>query len=247
MKQLGLIGFPLGHSRSPELFQQFFSRDGAQGWEYHLFPMEQVGGLREWIRHQPELRGLNVTIPHKEAVIPQLDELDDTARQTGAVNCIRITREPILRLVGYNTDTAGFAAMLDAARVPDGTRALVLGNGGAAQAVCFVLRSRGIPFAQLGRKSAGDILAYAAADASLIRGHRLIINTTPLGMQGMYEGQAPELPYAAIGAEHYCLDLVYKPEQTAFMQHCAAQGAYTANGSLMLEVQAEAAWKIFRG
>jgi shikimate dehydrogenase len=246
MKQLGLIGFPLGHSRSPELFQQFFTRDGAQGWEYRLFPMEQVDGLREWIRHQPELRGLNVTIPHKEAVIPQLDELDDTARQTGAVNCIKIIRTPELYLKGFNTDVLGFAQMLDAHLQGSKPNALVLGTGGASKAVQYALRKREIPFKTVSRYRGKADLVYEEVDANMVQEHHLIIHASPLGMQGDYQGMAPDLPYWHLSSEHICLDLVYNPERTPFMELSALRDARVENGLRMLRAQAEAAWEIFR-
>jgi shikimate dehydrogenase len=247
MKLLGLIGFPLGHSRSPELFQQFFSRDGVQGWDYQLFPMEALGGLRAWIRQHPELRGLNVTIPHKEAVIPQLDALDDTARQTGAVNCIKISRNPELHLKGYNTDVPGFAQMLDAHLQGRKPKALVLGTGGASKAVQYVLRKRGIPFKTVSRYRGKADLVYEEVDANMVQQHHLIIHTSPLGMLGVYEGMAPDLPYGHLSAEHICLDLVYNPERTPFMELSALQDARVENGLGMLRAQAEAAWEIFRG
>lgn len=247
MKLLGLIGYPLGHSRSPELFQQFFIRDGAQDWDYRLFPMEELGGLREWIQQHSELRGLNVTIPHKEAVIPLLDELDDTARQTGAVNCIKIIRAPELYLKGYNTDVSGFAQMLDAQLQGSKPSALVLGTGGASKAVQYVLRNRGTSFKTVSRYRGKADLVYEEVDANMVQHHHLIIHTSPLGMLGVYEGMAPDLPYWHLSSEHICLDLVYNPERTPFMELSALQDARVENGLSMLRAQAEAAWEIFRG
>ena len=209
--------------------------------------MEQVDGLRDWLNTQPEIVGLNVTIPHKQAVIPHLDALHESARQTGAVNCIRITRRPGLHLEGFNTDTRGFAAMLDAVPLESNTRALVLGTGGASLAVQFVLRQRGIPFLCVGRNRDKADLVYQEISPEVMAGNHLLIQTTPLGMEGPWAGRMPDLPYEAVGPQHVCLDLVYKPAITPFMEICNRQGARTLGGMLMLEEQARAGWDIFRG
>lgn len=208
--------------------------------------MEQVDGLRDWLNTQAEIVGLNVTIPHKQAVIPHLDALHESARQTGAVNCIRITRRPDLHLEGFNTDTTGFAAMLDAVRIESNASALVFGTGGASLAVQFVLRQRGIPFLRVGRTHDKADLVYQEISPELIDGNHLLIQTTPLGMEGPWAGSMPELPYEAVGPQHVCLDLVYKPAITPFMEICNRQGARALGGMLMLEEQARAAWDIFR-
>jgi shikimate dehydrogenase len=243
--RLGLIGFPLGHSASPALFARFFAQESSL-WSYELFPMEQVDGLRAWLLTQPEIVGLNVTIPHKQAVIPHLDALHESARQTGAVNCIRITRRPDLHLEGFNTDTTGFAAMLDAFRLESNTSALVLGTGGASLAVQFVLRQRGIPFLCVGRNRNKADLVYEELSPQVVAKNHLLIQTTPLGMEGPWAGRMPVLAYDAIGPQHVCLDLVYKPANTPFLDICNKQGATTLGGMLMLEAQAKAAWEIFR-
>lgn len=245
IRRLGLIGFPLGHSASPALFARFFAQESSP-WSYELFLMEQVDGLRAWLDTQPEIVGLNVTIPHKQAVISHLDALHESARQTGAVNCIRITRRPDLHLEGFNTDTRGFAAMLDAVLLAPNTSALVLGTGGASLAVQFVLRQRGIPFLRVGRTHDKADLVYQEISPEVIDGNHLLIQTTPLGMEGPWAGRMPDLPYNAIGPGHVCLDLVYKPANTPFLEICKRRGARTLGGMLMLEEQARAAWDIFR-
>lgn len=248
MNILGLVGYPpLGRSRSPELFRHFFERDGAKGWDYKLFPMEDVSGLRAWLMDHPEVIGLNVTIPHKEAVIPLLDVLDESARDTGAVNCIKVSRTGGLFLKGYNTDIVGFAAMLDNHLQGNDIQALILGTGGGSKAVQYVLRSRGIPFVTVSRSSKADLL-YLDVDEDLLKQYHLIINTTPLGMPGIHEASVPFLSsqIKCIGPEHICLDLVYNHGITPFTELCSAQGAAAESGMLMLEAQAEAAWKIFQ-
>jgi len=245
IRRLGLIGFPLGHSASPELFARFFEKE-SKPWRYELFPMERVDGLRDWVASQSDLCGLNVTIPHKQAVIPHLDALHSSARLTGAVNCIRITQYPVLHLEGFNTDTSGFAAMLDQLNLPGEASALVLGTGGASLAVQYVLRQRGIAFLLVGRNKGDADVVYSELTADMVANSRLLVQATPLGMEGPWAGMLPEIPYQKISKDHCCLDLVYKPEQTPFLQRCAEQGAQTLGGRIMLEEQAKAAWEIFR-
>lgn len=243
-RRLGLIGYPLGHSRSPELFARFFQKE-KESWSYELFPIERTEGLRNWLETQPDIVGLNVTIPHKQAVIPLLDALDESARLTGAVNCIRITRQPGLHLEGFNTDTTGFAAMLDEAGVGQGVKALILGTGGASLAVQYVLSQRGIPYLRIGRNRINADLLYGELDAAILSDRKLLIQTTPLGMEGPWAGMRPDIPYEAIGAEHICLDLVYRPALTPFMETCEQNGARSFNGMHMLEAQAAAGWELF--
>lgn len=208
--------------------------------------MERVDGLRAWLETQPQIVGLNVTIPHKQAVMAHLDALHDSARQTGAVNCIRISRSTDLFLEGFNTDTTGFAAMLDAVRLEAKPSALVLGTGGASLAVQFVLRQRGIPFLRVGRNREKADRLFSELSPQHIAQTPLLVQTTPLGMEGPWSGMLPEIPYEAIGTQHVCLDLVYQPAFTPFLEACSRRGAQTLGGMLMLEEQAKAAWQIFR-
>jgi shikimate dehydrogenase len=234
----------LGHSRSPELFARFFEKE-TSAWSYELFPMPQLDGLREWLDDNPDISGLNVTIPHKQAVIPLLDALDPSAGETGAVNCIRISHRPALHLEGFNTDTTGFATMLDEAGVGQGVKALVFGTGGAALAVHYVLKQRSIPYLRIGRNLSKADLLFDELDAATLSDRKLLIQTTPLGMEGPWAAMKPDIPYESIGAEHICLDLVYRPALTPFMKACAEMGAQTRNGMQMLEAQAAAAWELF--
>jgi shikimate dehydrogenase len=246
MKRLGLIGYPLSHSLSPRLFNDIFKAEGLSNWSYSLFPREDLGDIRQWLTENPDICGLNVTIPHKQAVIPFLDDLHDSAEQTGAVNCIKVEAGPPLRLTGFNTDTTGFTAMLDAVKLPSSTQALVLGNGGAARAVQYVLRLRNIPFHTVGRNLQQADFTYENLPVENVTGAALIVQTTPLGTLGELDTLSPGIPYSAINAKHICLDLVYNPPETHFMKRCAQQGALVMNGMRMLETQARAAWEIFR-
>lgn len=240
MSAYGLLGYPLAVSFSPAYFADKFQRLQLDH-EYKLFPRESVYDLRLWVESMPELAGLNVTIPHKQAVLAQLDDLTAEARAVGAVNTIAVLRNP-LRLIGHNTDVVGFrdtlAAFLGDARPP----ALVLGTGGAARAVWYVLQQLGIAFIKAGRQATDEVVAYESLRQMPLERHRLWINTTPLGMEPTYAGQRPPVPYERITPKHYLYDLVYHPAETPFLREGHVRGASTQNGLPMLHAQAEAAW-----
>ena len=243
MPQFGLIGYPLSHSFSRRYFTEKFARLGlSDTHQYALYPLEDIGALPQLLAETPGLRGLNVTIPHKRAVLSYLDELAPAAAEIGAVNTIDIRQG---QLIGHNTDVIGFRTdLLNLLGEDRPERALILGTGGAAQAVKWVLDGLGIPATYVSRNPAPGQLDYAAVDELTLRNHRLIVNTTPLGMSPNIEAK-PALPYSAIGAKHYLYDLVYNPAETAFMAAGKAQGAATSNGLKMLILQADAAWQIW--
>ncbi|MBK8338546.1 MAG: shikimate dehydrogenase [Flavobacteriales bacterium] len=246
MQRYGLIGHPLGHSFSKVFFEEKFLREGRNDLRYDLFDLPELAELPALLRDSPELVGLNVTIPYKEAIIPYLHELDPIAASVGAVNTITIRDG---RLKGYNTDIDGFRALimpfLDELTARGGDirpRALVLGTGGASRAVAFVLRELGVRF-RLVSRGRGD-LTWDQVDRTVISVCPLIINTTPLGM-APHVDEAPPLPYEAITARHTLIDLVYNPEMTRFLELGRKAGAKVANGRAMLTVQAEAAWAVW--
>jgi len=246
MKRFGLIGFPLIRSFSPSYFRQKFESMGLP-YVYRTHPMESVDALRGFVDMQPDLVGLNVTIPHKQAIIQELDALDATAKAVGAVNTIVIKRQPQLHLTGYNTDVIGFERSLLGFIGNERPAALVLGTGGAAKAVVFVLQRLGIRYVQVSRTAAGQVLAYEKLNAALVAAHPLIINTTPLGMAPLYAGLKPDLPYEGLGAGHFLYDLVYHSEVTPFLAEGLARGAKVKNGLEMLHLQADAAWELWQG
>ncbi|WP_266203955.1 shikimate dehydrogenase family protein [Pontibacter kalidii] len=242
MRKFGLIGKKLGHSFSKKYFTEKYEREGITDAVYGLYELPGVQALPGLLQQEPELVGLNVTVPYKEQVIPLLDELDEAAAAIGAVNTIKISGG---RTKGYNTDYIGFRNSLEEF-YPEQERgqALVLGTGGAAKAVWAALDALGIPYLRVSRKEAEGQLSYAQLTPELLLSYNLVINTTPLGMYPHVQEQPP-LPYEHITAGHYCYDLVYNPIQTLFLQSCAAQGASTLNGLPMLHLQAEAAWDIW--
>jgi shikimate dehydrogenase len=244
----GLIGYPLSHSFSKKYFSEKFAKAGIVDACYELFPIRKIEALPELLLQHPNLVGLNVTIPYKQAVLPYLDQLSEGAAAVGAVNTIRCTGG---QLEGFNTDVVGFetslCGWLEATRGGwSGLKALVLGTGGAAKAVAFVLGRLEVPFKMVSRTPGNDRLSYEQVTPEVIAAHELLINTTPLGMAPNIRSK-PELPYHTLGGSHYLYDLVYNPASTAFMESGQQQGAKAMNGLQMLHGQAEAAWTIWTG
>lgn len=240
----GLIGYPLSHSFSKRYFSEKFEKEAICGCYYELFPLESIDQFPGLVQAYPNLRGLNVTIPYKQAVLPYLDYLDAGARAVGAVNTIRL-REG--RLEGFNTDVTGFERSLREwlaalGRAPRG--ALVLGTGGAARAVVYVLARMEIGYRLVSRRPAAGQLGYRQLDAAVLDRYPLLINTTPLGMAPRTDTR-PELPYDQLGPEQLLYDLVYNPQKTLFLAAGESRGCATINGLKMLHLQAEAAWDIW--
>lgn len=240
----GLIGYPLGHSFSRSFFNEKFAREGRNDHFYEAFPLKRIQEFPDLIATFPNLRGLNVTIPYKEEVIPYLDGLDAEAEQVGAVNVIQILEG---KLTGYNSDIHGFEKDLEDFLGPHRKEvlpALVFGAGGAARAVVYVLKKWGFPFKTVSRSAQKSDLVYEEVLPSHILEHPLLINATPLGMAPNTHA-LPSVPYKAITPEHFLYDLVYNPAETAFMQKGQDMGAKTRNGLGMLYGQAERAWEIW--
>lgn len=242
MKELALLGRQLTHSFSPDYFAEKFKSENISGYYYGIMEIPDIRQFSEEIRRRPRLTGMNVTIPYKEEVIPYLDRLDETAEAVHAVNTIRFGKEG---LIGYNTDVTGFDRSLQEF-IPDdfAGSALVLGTGGSSKAVRFVLKKRGIPYMMVSRSPASDHLGYEDLTPSVIRKHHLIVNSTPLGMYPDTDA-CPDLPYDALGNDHYLFDLIYNPAETLFLKKGKRRGAYVKNGYRMLIEQAEAAWEIW--
>lgn len=245
MKTFGLIGFPLGHSFSKKFFTEKFEREGIADSHYELFPMEDIHSITQLLEKEDSLRGLNVTIPHKVNVLPFLNELDDAAERIGAVNCISVERKGTETwLKGFNTDAFGFAESLKPFLKEHHTQALVLGDGGAAKAVKYVLGQLNISFLSVVRTAVAGAILYDEISDELMSSHQLIINTTPLGTFPNV-GASPAIPYHLITDQHLAYDLVYNPEETEFMRRAKAQGAAVKNGLEMLQLQALRAWSIW--
>jgi shikimate dehydrogenase len=206
-----------------------------------LLPIPQVDELLGLIKANPNLQGLNVTIPYKQTVIPFLNEVDIVAQTIGAVNCIAI-KNSILK--GYNTDAYGFQTSVQKFLTAKPEQAFVLGTGGSAQAVQYVLSQLQIPFVSVSRNPNGLSISYAEIETHLKKTN-LIINTTPLGMYPHTEAYPP-IPYHLITDNDFLFDLIYNPAETKFMQLGKQQGAQVKNGYEMLELQAEKSWEIWK-
>lgn len=240
----GLIGHPLTHSFSQRYFTEKFAQLGIPA-RYENFPIGKIELLPQLIAAHPDLRGLNVTIPYKEQVLPFLHTLDATAAAVGAVNTIRIDGD---RMLGYNTDVYGFRQSIKPFLTSAHERALILGSGGASKAVYYALKEIGIDCFFVSRdknKLPGkNVLGWEELNEYVMQAFKLIVNTTPLGMFPDVE-EAPALPYSALTPEHLLYDLIYNPAETQFMKRGKAAGATAMNGLDMLRLQAEQAWQIW--
>lgn len=244
-QHFGLIGMPLQHSFSKTYFTAKFKREGIRDVVYGNYELANIQQFPTLIQENHSLRGLNVTIPYKEAVIPFLDELDEVAEKVGAVNTVKLRMENgKLRMKGYNTDVIGFRDSLLPLLREERHRALVFGTGGASKAVQYVLQELGIQFDLVGRKSGTNSIGFGDIDRKLIADHLLLINTTPVGTFPLIEECLP-IPYPLLSAKHIVYDLVYNPAESLCLQKAKAQGARIKNGLEMLELQAEAAWRIW--
>jgi shikimate dehydrogenase len=237
----GIIGYPLLQTFSPGYFNKKFEQQGIQD-TYLKFPLDKIADLKQVLKAHPDLKGMNVTIPYKQEVMNLLDELDDTARQIGAVNTISIKNG---KLKGYNTDTIGFINSLKPLLKPQHNKALILGTGGASKAVAYALEKLNIDYQLVSRSKKTAHLAYADLNKAIIEDHKLIINATPLGMVPN-ENFCPDIPYTFLSAGHLLYDLIYHPEETLFLQKGKEYGAGIKNGYEMLIGQAEAAWEIWQ-
>lgn len=241
MQRFGLIGHPLKHSLSRDLFTKKFEYEGLD-CRYQNFDLHSIEEIQEVLERYPDLCGFNVTIPFKEAIIPFLDEIDPVAKEVGAVNVVCIRKG---KLKGYNTDVYGFTQLLERAlkdKMID--HALVLGTGGASKAVQYVLRQKGIPYSTVSRSiERGNFTYDTLSDEALLQNH-LIINTTPLGMAPQIDN-FPDLHYQALTSKHILIDLIYNPKETAFMELGHTWGAKVYGGMQMFEEQAKKTWELF--
>ncbi len=246
MTRYGLIGFPLTHSFSQRYFTEKFAREGILDTRYDLFDMPDVSALPA-LFDLSGLRGLNVTIPHKQAVLPYMDRLDASAEKIGAVNVIKLESDG--SRTGYNSDYYGFRQSLTdwlttLNRVPTTLRALVLGTGGASKAVTVALTDMGISYKFVSRTKTDDILTYNELD-TVIADFHLLINASPVGTFPRID-EALTLPYHQLTDRHLLYDLVYNPAETQGMKLAKERGVVVHNGLRMLELQAEKAWKIWQ-
>lgn len=248
MDTYGLIGFPLKHSFSAKFFAEKFLREGIDA-EYLNFEIEDIHEIRRVILFHQHMKGLNVTIPYKEKVLPFLHDISPEAEKIGAVNAIKVDRKPgdmyFYRLTGYNTDYIGFRDSLSPLLNPAVHRkALILGTGGASKAVAQALQDLNIDWQYVSRTPQGNRLTYDMLTPEIMSTHQLIVNASPVGTFP-HSDACPDIPYQLLTADHLLYDLVYNPEETLFLKKGKAQGTVTKNGREMLEIQAAAAWEIW--
>ena len=248
----GLVGKKLSHSFSAKLFNDNFEAKGMNA-EYLNFEIQSIDTLNDIIASRPTLKGLNVTIPYKQAVVEYLDALDPKAEAIGAVNVIKVvrgekaaqgTKIPGLWLKGYNSDVVGFTESLRLMLNDTHRRALVLGTGGASKAVMYALRSLGIEPQYVSRRHTAETWSYEMLTPEIIASHTVIVNTTPLGMYPNVDA-CPPIPYEAITPQHVCFDLINNPDETLFMKRAAQQGAAVKCGQEMFVKQALESYDIW--
>jgi len=241
MRLFGLIGYPLSHSFSKKYFTEKFEKEGITDCRYETFSIPSIDELSDIVKANPDLCGLNVTIPYKEEVLSYLDAKSELVNKIHTCNCIKISEGT---LTGYKTDAPAFEKSLKEKLQPHHKKALILGTGGAAKAVEFSLRQLKISYKNVSRKPSAKSFSYEQLTDQLMQEYTLIINATPLGMYPNIV-EAPQIPYHALNEKHYLFDLIYNPEKTLFLQKGEKQGAAIKNGYEMLVLQAEESWKIW--
>lgn len=237
MTKYGIIGYPLGHSFSKGFFTEKFARESINA-QYLNFEIPDVAMLPDVLRNNPELRGLNVTLPHKQAVIPLLDEMSEEAKEIGAVNVIRVRNG---KLKGFNSDIIGFTNSIKPLLMPHHKKALILGTGGASKAIRVGLNRLGIKWTYVSRSPREGMITYEDITAETLQEYTVIVNCSPVGMFPKVDA-APAIPYELLSPQHLLFDCVYNPEETLFMKKGRAQGATVKNGLEMLHLQAIASW-----
>lgn len=246
MKLFGLIGFPLTHSFSQRYFAEKFRKELIPDVAYENFEIKNMDDFPVLMETYPDLQGLNVTIPYKQAVMKYVDELDGSARKVGAINVLKINRDG--KIIGFNSDYYGFRTSLEnwLGRKMSNVSALVLGTGGASRAVKAVLEDCNISYKTVSRDNAkGDFIYYDLMEKpEIVSSRTLIINTTPLGMYPLVN-EAPQLPFYRLNPDYYLYDLIYNPEETLFLKKGKEVGANVKNGMEMLILQAEKSWEIW--
>ncbi|HMI08703.1 MAG TPA: shikimate dehydrogenase [Flavobacterium sp.] len=241
-KIFGLVGRNIGHSFSKKYFAERFEKDHLTDYSYQNFDISDIDAFPEIIRDNPNLAGLNITIPYKETVIPFLNKLSKKAAMIGAVNTIRFTKTG--KLKGYNTDCFGFEKSLQPLLQPHHKKALILGTGGASKAVAFALEELDILYTFVSREANGNTIDYDRINATTFDNYQIVINCTPLGMSPNVD-DCPNIPYEHFTEKHIAYDLIYNPDETLFLKKAKEFGAVTKNGFEMLVLQAEKAWKIW--
>lgn len=241
--QLGLIGRSLSHSFSKKYFEEKFRKENIFG-SFRNFELNSISEFPDVLKQNPELKGLSVTVPYKEQIIPYLNELSPEAKEIGAVNCIHITEG---KAIGYNTDVFGFKTSIKPFLEPKHNKALIFGTGGSSKAVAYALKQIGIDcffVTSLEYKKVPNAFFYYELSPIIFSQFLLIVNCTPVGMFPEISDTLP-IPFSYVTGDHLAYDLIYNPEETVFLKNCREKGAITMNGYSMLQLQAEKAWEIW--
>ena len=249
MTTYGLIGYPLGHSFSRKFFTEKFEQEGIDA-QYLNFEIPSIEEFPDIIQNNPELRGLNVTIPYKQQVMQYLDEISEEAKAIGAVNVVRCQRSTVNcqpHLTGYNSDVIGFVESIKPLLKPHHKKALILGTGGASKAIRYGLEKKlGMETLYVSRTAREGMITYEDVNEAVLKEYEVIVNCSPVGMYPHMD-ECPALPYEAMNENNLLYDLVYNPLETLFMKKGAAQGATVKNGLEMLHLQAIASWEFWGG
>jgi len=241
-KRFGLLGRNINYSFSKGYFTDKFNNEHFEGCTYENFDIAEIDSFTELITNNPDLKGLNVTIPYKEAIIPFLDKLSKKAQEIGAVNTIKFTKKG--KLKGYNTDYYGFKKSLEPLLQPHHKKALILGTGGASKGVAYALDELDIAYTFVSREAKENAIDYNRINATTFDNYQIIINCTPVGTSPNVD-LFPLIPYEFFTKKHIAFDLIYNPSETQFLKKAVAQGAQIKNGLDMLIFQAEKAWEIW--
>lgn len=241
-RRFGLLGRNISYSFSKGYFTEKFSKEHFEGCTYENFDIQEINEFTELVKNNPDLNGMNVTIPYKEAVLPFLDKLSKNATEIGAVNTIKFTKKG--KLKGYNTDYYGFLKSLEPLLKPYHKKALILGTGGASKGVAFALDQLDIAYTFVSREAKQNCIDYSLINATTFDNYQIIINCTPVGTSPNVD-LFPLIPYEYFTEKHIAYDLIYNPAETQFLSKAKAQGAQIKNGLDMLIFQAEKAWKIW--
>jgi shikimate dehydrogenase len=241
-RRFGLVGKNIDYSFSKKYFTEKFAAALFEDCSYENFDLPVIEDFLKTINENPDLKGLNITIPYKESIIPYLDTLSKNAEKIGAVNVVKFTKKG--KLKGYNSDYYGFMKSLEPMLQPYHKKALILGTGGAAKAVAFALEKLGILFTFVSREEKEGLIDYDLINATTFDNYQIFINCTPLGTSPNTK-EFPPIPYDYFSDEHIAFDLIYNPEETVFLKKAKKKGATTKNGSNMLVLQAEKSWEIW--
>jgi shikimate dehydrogenase len=246
MRKYGLIGLPLGHSFSKQYFTDKFLKESIEGCSYENFELDDLNLFNGLLSGNPEICGLNVTIPYKSEIITYVDHIDNEAVEIGAVNVLKISGKGNNRFIkGFNTDVYGFReSLLPYIHGNIITGAIILGTGGASKAVAYVLKKLGIRIIRVSRRSADKCISYNDLTNKILIENQLIINTTPLGTSS-FLNEKPVINYSCLSEKHILYDLVYNPALTSFLKRGKEQGCKTIGGLHMLHLQAEKSWEIW--